>query len=69
LVGSLKFQYLELDVLEGEKVVKRERILEGVGRVRDVKQSPDGYIFVAVEGLGIVKLIENNSTELDNKTN
>lgn len=57
LIGSLKFQYLELDVLEGEKVVKRERLLEGIGRVRDVKQSPDGYIYVAVEGHGIVKLI------------
>lgn len=56
LIGSLKFQYLELDILEGEKVVKRERLLEGIGRVRDVKQGPDGYIYVAVEGLGIVKL-------------
>jgi quinoprotein glucose dehydrogenase len=57
LIGSLKFQYLELDILEDEKVVKRERLLEGIGRVRDVKQGPDGFIYVAVEGLGIVKLI------------
>ncbi|TVZ25138.1 quinoprotein glucose dehydrogenase [Gillisia sp. Hel_I_86] len=61
LVGSLKFQYLELDILEGEKVVKRERLLDGIGRVRDVKQGPNGYIYVAVEGLGIVKLIENEN--------
>lgn len=57
LVGSLKFQYLELDILDGKKVVKRERLLEGIGRVRDVRQAPDGFIYVAVEGLGIVKLI------------
>jgi len=57
LVGSLKFQYLELDILESEKVVKRERLLEGIGRVRDVRQGPDGFIYIAVEGLGIVKLI------------
>ncbi len=57
LIGSLKFQYLELDILEDEKVVKRELLLEGIGRVRDVKQGPDGFIYVAVEGLGIVKLI------------
>ena len=57
LIGSLKFQYLELDILEGEKVVKRERLLDGIGRVRDVRQGPDGFIYVAVEGLGIVKLI------------
>lgn len=61
LVGSLKFQYLELDILDGEKVVKRERLLEGIGRVRDVRQGPDGFIYVAVEGLGIVKLIATKS--------
>lgn len=64
LIGSLKFQYLELDILEGEKVVKRERLLEGIGRIRDVRQGPDGFIYVAVEGLGIVKLI---ATKTKNK--
>ncbi|MCF4101387.1 PQQ-dependent sugar dehydrogenase [Gillisia sp. M10.2A] len=58
LVGSLKFQYLELDILDGEKVVKREKLLENIGRVRDVVQGPDDYIYVAVEGKGIYKLIE-----------
>ncbi|MFS4469317.1 PQQ-dependent sugar dehydrogenase [Maribacter sp. 2210JD10-5] len=57
LVGSLSFQYLERLVLEGTKVVKREKLLEGKGRVRDVKQGPDGLIYVAVEGKGIYKLI------------
>lgn len=57
LIGSLKFQYLELDILEGEKVVKREKLLEGIGRVRDIRQGPDGYVYIAVEGLGVVKLI------------
>jgi len=57
LIGSLKFQYLELDILEDQKVIKRERLLEGIGRVRDIKQGPDGFIYIAVEGLGIVKLI------------
>lgn len=57
LIGSLKFQYLELVVLEGKKVTSRERLLENIGRVRDVRQGPDGFIYVAVEGLGIIKLI------------
>lgn len=61
LIGSLKFQYLELDILDGKKVVKRERLLEGIGRVRDVRQGPDGFIYVAVEGLGIVKLIASET--------
>ena len=58
LVGSLKFQYLEHDVLDGEEVVKREKLLEEIGRVRDVKQAPDGTIYVSVEGKGIAKLVE-----------
>ncbi|NJX17641.1 PQQ-dependent sugar dehydrogenase, partial [Tamlana crocina] len=44
LVGSLKFQYVEHLSLDGKKVTAREKILENVGRVRDVVQSPDGDI-------------------------
>lgn len=57
LVGSLKFEYLERLVLENGKVVKREKLFEKIGRVRDVVQAPDGYIYVAVEGKGIVKIV------------
>jgi glucose/arabinose dehydrogenase len=60
LVGALKFEYLERLVLNNGKVVKREKLLEKVGRVRDVVQAPDGYIYVAVEGKGIVKIIPKN---------
>jgi len=59
LVGSLKFQYLERLVLEDGKVVKREKLLEGLGRVRSVRQGSDGYIYVGIEGKGIVKIIPN----------
>jgi glucose/arabinose dehydrogenase len=57
LVGSLKFNYVELVNLEGNKVVGREKIAEDIGRVRNVKQGPDGYIYIAVEGDGIYKVI------------
>lgn len=57
LVGSLKFQYLERLVLKSGKVVKREKLIEGLGRVRDVRQGPDGYIYVGIENLGIIKII------------
>ncbi|MDN3665870.1 PQQ-dependent sugar dehydrogenase [Algibacter miyuki] len=57
LVGSLKFQYLERLVLENNKVVKREELFKNIGRVRNVIQGPDGYIYVAVEGTGIVKIV------------
>ncbi len=59
LVGSLKFNYVELVMLEGDKVIKREKIAEDIGRVRNVKMGPDGYIYIALEGQGIVRVIPN----------
>ena len=56
LVGSLAFQYLERLEMDGSKVISRERLLDGLGRVRDVRQGPDGLIYVAVEGKGVYKL-------------
>jgi aldose sugar dehydrogenase len=58
LVGALSFQYLEHVVLDGENVTRREKLLDKIGRVRDVKQAPDGTIYVSVEDMGIVKLVE-----------
>ena len=51
-VGSLKFEYLERLEIKNEKVIKREKVLESIGRVRNVKEGPDGYLYVAVEGKG-----------------
>ncbi len=56
LVGSLKFQYLNRCVIKNNKVVKQEQLLSGLGRVRSVKQGLDGYIYVGVENIGIVKI-------------
>lgn len=56
LVGSLKFQYLELLELDGKKITKRTKLIDGAGRMRDVRQGPDGDIYVAIEGKGIAKL-------------
>lgn len=57
LVGSLKFNYLDMCTIKNGKVVEEERLLNDIGRVRSVEQGPDGYIYVGVENLGIVKLI------------
>jgi glucose/arabinose dehydrogenase len=59
LVGSLKFQYLELVKLEGDKIIGRQKIATDIGRVRNVAQGPDGYIYLGVEGKGILKIIPN----------
>lgn len=60
LVGSLAFQYLERVVLNENKVISREKLMEGEGRVRDVREGPDGLIYVAIEGKGIYRLVPEN---------
>ena len=57
--GSLKFQYLERLILENDQVVRREKLLENIGRVRNVVMGPDGYVYVGVEGKGILKLVKS----------
>ena len=52
LAGSLSFEYLERLHLKEGRVAKRDRLLEGVGRVRDIARNPSGDVFVAVEGAG-----------------
>ena len=59
VVGSLKFQYLELVKLKGTEVIGRQKIATDVGRIRNVAQGPDGFIYIAVEGKGIIKIIPN----------
>jgi len=49
LVGSLRFKYLNLCYLDGHKITGQEKLLKNIGRLRDVRMSPDGYIYVAVE--------------------
>ena len=46
-VGSLKVEYLERMVFDGTGVVHREPLLRGeLGRIRDVRQGPDGLLYV-----------------------
>ncbi|WP_442794635.1 PQQ-dependent sugar dehydrogenase [Pelobium manganitolerans] len=57
LVGSLRFQYLNRCVVKDGKIVKEELLFKNIGRVRDVRQAPNGYVYLAVEGEGIYKLL------------
>ncbi len=58
LVGSLRFQYLERLVLNDHSVIHHEKLLEGIGRVRNVVMSPDGFIYVTIENPGkILRLL------------
>jgi len=57
LAGSLKFGYLEKLTLENNKVTKREKIIDGMGRIRNVVLGPDGIIYAGIDGKGIVKIV------------
>jgi len=47
LLGGLSGQSLVRLVLDGERVVREERLLFGeVGRVRDVRVGPDGWVYL-----------------------
>jgi glucose/arabinose dehydrogenase len=59
-VGSLKFGLLVRLRLEGEKVVHEERMLKGLlGRIRDVRQGPDGLLYLLTdEDHGVLARLE-----------
>jgi aldose sugar dehydrogenase len=52
--ASLSFGYLERLVFDGSKVTHREKVMEGVGRMRSLKQGPDGFIYIGLENPGRV---------------
>ncbi len=53
-VGSLKFRYVERLELDGDKVISSEKLLEDIGRVRTVREGPDGNMYVVVEAPGMI---------------
>jgi glucose/arabinose dehydrogenase len=57
LVGSLKFNYLVLCRLAGESVSGQEVLFKNIGRVRNVRQGPDGLIYIGLDGEGIVRIV------------
>jgi glucose/arabinose dehydrogenase len=50
LVGALSFQSLYRLELDGEKVVRQERMLQPIGkRIRDVRVGPDGLVYLLTD--------------------
>jgi aldose sugar dehydrogenase len=49
-VGALRDRMLVRLTLDGEKVVGEERLLQGaIGRIRDVRAAPDGYLYLLTD--------------------
>ncbi len=53
-MGALAFKHIARVVLNDTTYVKEEKLLQDMGRFRDVKESPDGYIYAITEGPGLL---------------
>jgi len=58
LIGALAKMHINRVDMDGATAGNQEIMLQDIGRVRQVSQSPDGYIYAITEGTGLmVKLI------------
>ena len=61
LVAALAATHIARVEMNGAKASGEEKLLQGIGRVRQVAQSPDGYIYAVTEGTGLlIKLLPAN---------
>lgn len=59
-IGALALKHLNRLVFENNKVIKEERLLaDNNWRVRSVKQGPDGYLYIGVDGGKILRIMPN----------
>lgn len=49
-VGGMAGEQLTRLELDDNRVVREETVVQGIGRIRDVRQGPDGYIYLAIDG-------------------
>ena len=61
-VGGLRGQQLARVDLnnEGTMAMMEETLLNGIGRIRDIHQGPEGAIYIATENRGILRLTPSN---------
>ncbi len=48
-IGALAKQHLNRITLSGNQVTSEERLLQNMAHFRDVKEGPDGYLYVVTE--------------------
>ena len=60
LIGALKDEMLVRLELDGEKIVREERMIKGeIGRIRDVRVGPDGFVYLLTdERDGVIARLE-----------
>lgn len=58
LIGALAKMHINRVDMDGTKALSQEIMLQDIGRVRQIKESPDGYLYAITEGTGLlVKII------------
>ncbi|MCC5925683.1 MAG: PQQ-dependent sugar dehydrogenase [Bacteroidetes bacterium] len=57
LIGTLAPQYLHRAVLDGERVIHEEEMFKPIGRVRDVRQAPDGFIYFSTDNGSVFRIL------------
>jgi glucose/arabinose dehydrogenase/mono/diheme cytochrome c family protein len=69
MIGSLVQKRLNRTVISGDKGTADEKLIQGIGRVRDVALAPDDFIYVLTEDTGLLirilpvkKKIKNDNT-------
>lgn len=55
--GALAGQLIARVEINGDEYVHEERILEDIGRIRDIEMGPDGYIYFSNESEGTISRI------------
>ncbi len=50
--GGLAGERLVRLTMDGQAVTNEETLLQRIGRIRDVREGPDGFIYVAIDGRG-----------------
>jgi glucose/arabinose dehydrogenase len=53
-MGSLRFNNLVRVKIKDNKVIHQEVLLNKIGRMRNVEESPDGFIYVSLEAPGMI---------------
>ena len=57
-VGSLAFRYLKRCEVQNNRITHQEEILKNIGRVRVVREAPDGYLYIGTEAPGMIVRIQ-----------
>ncbi|MEX0780517.1 MAG: PQQ-dependent sugar dehydrogenase [Balneolales bacterium] len=52
--GALSFQLVSRSVVHNDRIIHEERLLEGIGRIRDIEMGPDGLLYILDESGGKV---------------